>query len=154
MLGFCRKMIQFNISDPKFNFTIIQFKINSIQKIILSLLGPKKKKERPFWKYWFKRQESFRTISKLSRLSRNFPGYPETFWPSGKYSDYPNTFRTIRKFSRRCNFKDYAQKLSGRAKTFRMKCVNSFSWQKKRINRFRAKKKVQKLFLWQKSAFK
>ena len=55
---------------------------------------------------------AFQTIWKLSRLSRNFP-------------DRSETFQTIRKLSRpsvtsQCNFKGYMQKLSGRAKTFRM----------------------------------
>ena len=44
-------MIQFNISYPKFNSTIIQFKINSgdsIQKIIHFITLPKKEKRKGF----------------------------------------------------------------------------------------------------------
>ena len=63
--------------------------------------------------------DTFQTTQKLSRSS-------------GKYPAYPGNFQTIRKKSRlsgnfpkgpetsQCNFKGYAQKLSGRAKTFRM----------------------------------
>ena len=76
-----------------------------------------------------------KSIWKLSRLSGNFPGYLETFWtirklagPSGNFPGYPEPFRTIltnRNFPdgleiSQCNFKGYAQKLSGCAKTFRM----------------------------------
>ena len=83
--------------------------------------------------------ENIQPIRKLSSLSGNFSGYPETFQAiqklsrsSGKYPAYPENFQTIRKKSRlsgnfpkgpetsQCNFKGYAQKLSGRAKTFRM----------------------------------
>ena len=83
--------------------------------------------------------EIFRIIRKISSLSGNFSGYPETFQAiqklsrsSGKYPAYPENFQTIRKKSRlsgnfpkgpetsQCNFKGYAQKLSGRAKTFQM----------------------------------
>ena len=103
--------------------------------------------------------ETFQAIWKLSRLSRNFPDHPETIQPiwklsrlSGNFPDYPETFRTIRKIlglsedfldhpenirtirrlsgpsgnfpdnmeTSQCNFKGYAQKLSGRAKTFRV----------------------------------
>ena len=45
--------------------------------------------------------EIIQTIRKLSRLSGNFPDHLETSW---------------------CNFKGYAQKLSGRAKTFGWQC--------------------------------
>ena len=68
---------------------------------------------------------SFRTIRKISRLSGNFPGYPETFRTirkisglSGDFPDHPAIFQTIWKLpsaiSRvtRKNFPD-AQKLSG-----------------------------------------
>ena len=83
--------------------------------------------------------KTLRTIRKISRLSEIFQDYLETFQviqklsgPSGKYLDYPETFQTIRKLSwtsgnfpdgletSQCNFKGYAQKLSGRAKTFWM----------------------------------
>ena len=99
--------------------------------------------------------ETFRTIRKISKLSKNFPGY------SGNFLDHPENIQTIRKLSRlfgnfldhpediqtirtlsgpsgnfpdgletsQCNFKGYAQKLSGRAKTFRMampRCHDGF----------------------------
>ena len=83
--------------------------------------------------------EIFWIIRKICSLSGNVSGYPETFQIirkisslSGKYPAYPENFQTIRKKSRlsgnfpkgpetsQCNFKGYAQKLSGRAKTFRM----------------------------------
>ena len=83
--------------------------------------------------------ENIQPIQKISSLSGNFPAYPETFQAiqklsrsSRKYPAYPENFQTIRKKSRlsgnfpkgpetsQCNFKGYAQKLSGRAKTFRM----------------------------------
>ena len=92
--------------------------------------------------------ENIQPIRKLSSLSGNFSGYPETFQAiqklsrsSGKYPAYPENFQTIRKKSRlsgnfskgpetsQCNFKGYAQKLSGRAKTFRMampRCHDGF----------------------------
>ena len=76
--------------------------------------------------------ENIQPIRKLSSLSGNFSGYPETFQAiqklsrsSGKYPAYPENFQTIRKKSRlsgnfpkgpetsQCNFKGYAQKLSG-----------------------------------------
>ena len=72
--------------------------------------------------------ETFQNIWKLSRLSKNFPDYPETFQSVRK------TFQTFRKLSRQSgnfltystvhasfngHFFIYAQKLSGRAKTFR-----------------------------------
>ena len=91
---------------------------------------------------------TFQIIRKLSRPSRNFQGNPETFQAirklsglSRKYLDYPETFQTIRKLSwtsgnfpdgletSQCNFKGYAQKLSGRAKTFQMampRCHDGF----------------------------
>ena len=78
-------------------------------------------------------------IEKLSRLSGNFPDHPNTFKTirrlsrlSGNLLAFPETFQIIRKLSgpsgnfpdgletSQCNFKGYAQKLSGRAKTFRM----------------------------------
>ena len=83
--------------------------------------------------------ENIQPIQKLSRLSGNFLGYPETFRIilkisslSGNFPGYPETFQAIRKISRlsgnfpngpetsQCNFKGYAQKRSGCAKTFRM----------------------------------
>ena len=83
--------------------------------------------------------ETFQAIQKLSRLSRNFSRYPEIFQIirkisslSGNFPGYPEIFRIIRKISSlsgnylkgpetsQCNFKGYAQKLSGRAKTFRV----------------------------------
>ena len=83
--------------------------------------------------------ETFQAIQKLFRSSGKYPAYPENIQPiwktsslSRKYPAYPETFQTIRKKSRlsgnfpkgpetsQCNFKGYAQKLSGRAKTFRM----------------------------------
>ena len=96
--------------------------------------------------------DTFQTIGKLSRPSRNFPGYPETFQVIRKSSrlsrnfpdrpDYPENFQIIRKLSRlsffdfydhpetsQCNFKGYTQKLSGRAKNFRMampRCHDGF----------------------------
>ena len=82
--------------------------------------------------------ENIGTIQKLSRLSENFPGYPETFRTIQKISRlsgyFPETFRTIGNFpdnleSSQCNFKGYTQKLSGRAKTFRMampRCHDGF----------------------------
>merc|ERR1712155_114651 len=56
--------------------------------------------------------ETLQNIGKLSRLSGNFPDHPETFRPSGNFPDHPETSN--------CNSKGCAQKLSGRAKTFRM----------------------------------
>ena len=57
-------------------------------------------------KPFFRLTRNFQTIRKLSWLSGNFPGYPETFHPirkfsgsSGKYPAYPETFQAIRKFS-------------------------------------------------------
>merc|ERR1712240_876388 len=83
--------------------------------------------------------ENIQPIRKTSSLSGKYPAYPETFQAiqklsrsSGKYPAYPENFQTIRKKSRlsgnfpkgpetsQCNFKGYAQKLSGCAKTFRM----------------------------------
>ena len=73
--------------------------------------------------------ETFQIIRKLLRLSGNFPGYPETFRTIQKISRlsryFPETFRIIGNFpdnleSSQCNFKGYTQKLSRRAKTFRM----------------------------------
>ena len=68
--------------------------------------------------------ETFQPIQKLSRLSRNFPGYPEIFWIIWKISSLSRNFQS-RNFPKgpetpHCNFRGYAQKLSGRAKTFRM----------------------------------
>ena len=76
--------------------------------------------------------ENIQIIQKLSRLSGNFPGYPEIFRIirkisslSGNFPGYPEIFRIIRKISSlsgnylkgpetsQCNFKGYAQKLSG-----------------------------------------
>ena len=54
-------------------------------------------------------QETFQTIRKLSRLPGNFPDHPETF---------------------RCNFKGYAQKLSGPARTFRARPQKLSGWQR------------------------
>ena len=92
--------------------------------------------------------EIFRIIRKISSLSGNFSGYPETFRTirkisglSGNFPGYPEIFCIIRKISSlsgnylkgletsQCNFKGYAQKLSGRAKTFRMampRCHDGF----------------------------
>ena len=79
--------------------------------------------------------ETQQTIQALFRLSGNFTDHPETF------QFIPNFFQVICKFSRlfgnlpdypetsQCNFKGYAQKLSGRAKTFRMampRCHDGF----------------------------
>ena len=86
--------------------------------------------------------ETFQTVRKLSKLSGNFPDCPETFQTVRKLSrlsrnfpDCPETFQTVRKLSRQSgNFPDScsvlnwfkgqfclnAQKLSGRAKTFRL----------------------------------
>merc|ERR1711873_300834 len=83
--------------------------------------------------------ENIQLIQKISSLSGNFPAYPETFQAIRKLSrlsrnfpDHPENIQTIRKKYRlsgnfpkgpetsQCNFKGYAQKLSGRAKTFRM----------------------------------
>ena len=83
--------------------------------------------------------ETIQAIRKLSTLSRNFPRCPEIFRIirkisslSGNFPGYPEIFRIIRKISSlsgnylkgpetsQCNFKGYAQKLSGRAKTFRV----------------------------------
>ena len=51
--------------------------------------------------------ETFQTVRKLSRLSRNFPDCPETFQTvqklsrlSGIFPDCPETFQTIRNFSK------------------------------------------------------
>ena len=99
-------MIQFNISDPKFNFTIIQFKINSIQKIIQFITRPKKEKREAFLEILIQVTGKFQdhlkiiqTIQKLSRLSGNFPAYPETFRIIRKYPAYLETFQAIRKCS-------------------------------------------------------
>ena len=72
--------------------------------------------------------ENIRTIRKISGISGNFPGYQETFQTipkifrlSGNFADSPQTSQYI--------FKGYAQKLSGRAKTFRMampRCHDGF----------------------------
>ena len=92
--------------------------------------------------------ETFRTIRKILGLSGDFPDHLENIrtirrlsGPSGKYPDYPENIQTIRKLSgplrnfpdgletSQCNFKGYAQKLSGRAKTFRMampRCHDGF----------------------------
>ena len=89
--------------------------------------------------------ENIQPIQKLSRLSGNFPDHPENIQKlskkSGKYPDYLETFQTICKCSRlsgnfpdhletsQCNFKGYAQKLSGRAKSLRMampRCHDGF----------------------------
>ena len=92
---------------------------------------------------WFRIQDSwnikFQTIRKVSRSSGKFPDHSESFETiqklsrsSGKFPDYPETFQAIHKLSKlsrnfpdhpetsQCNFKGYAQKLSGRAKTFWM----------------------------------
>jgi len=75
--------------------------------------------------------KTFQTVRKLSKLSGNFPDCPETFQTvrtlsrlSGNFPDCPETFQTIWKLSRQLTwfkgqFCIYAQKLSGRAKTFR-----------------------------------
>ena len=82
--------------------------------------------------------ETFQAVWKLSRPSGNFPDRLETFqtiWklsgPTGNFLDYLETFQTVWKLSRlsrnfpdhpetsQCNFKSYAQKISGCAKTFR-----------------------------------
>ena len=85
--------------------------------------------------------ETFQTVQKLSKLSGNFSDCPETFWTIQNFPDYSETFKsvrktfqTFRKLSRQCGnflthstvqasfngqFCMYAQKLSGRAKTFR-----------------------------------
>ena len=92
--------------------------------------------------------ENIQTIQKLSRLSWNFPDHPENIRPirklsrlSGNFLDHPEDIQTIRKLSgtsanfpdgletSQCNFKGYAQKLSGRAITFRMampRCHDGF----------------------------
>ena len=95
--------------------------------------------------------ETFHTKWKLSRFSGDFPGYPETFRTirkifqiftlSENFPDYLETFQIIRKLpslsgnfpdhpeTSQCNFKGYAQKLSGRAKTFWMampRCHDGF----------------------------
>ena len=81
--------------------------------------------------------ESFQAIRKFSRLSGNFPGYPETFQViqklsrlSGNFPDHPETFQAIWKIpSAISSIKGNAQKLSGRAKTFRMampRCHDGF----------------------------
>ena len=76
--------------------------------------------------------ETFQAIQILFRLSGNFPDHPEISRLSGNFPGYPETFRTIPKIFRlsgnfadvsqisQCIFKGYAQKLSGRAKTFWM----------------------------------
>ena len=83
--------------------------------------------------------ETLQAIRKLSRLSEKYPDYLENIQPirklsrlSGNFPGYPEIFRIIRKISSlsgnylkdpetsQCNFKGYAQKLSGRAKTFRV----------------------------------
>ena len=87
-------------------------------------------------------QETFQTVRKFSRLSKNFPDSLKTFQNfrkvsklSGNFPDYSSYFQTVRKSSGLSrNFSDlyvicfdlisnqfcwYAQKLSGRAKTFR-----------------------------------
>ena len=56
--------------------------------------------------------ENIQPIRKLSRLSRNFADHPAISRLSGSFPDGPETSQ--------CNFKGYAQKLSGRAKTFRV----------------------------------
>ena len=66
---------------------------------------------------WF--IKTFWTIRKIFRLSGNFPGYLETFWTIRKISRLSGNFPKGPETSQ-CNFKGYAQKLSGRAKTFRM----------------------------------
>ena len=90
-------------------------------------------------KIGYKMKPELLSAIKFSRLSGNLPDYLETFrtvrkfsGSSGKYPAYPENFQTIRKkstlsgnFSKgpetsQCNFKGYAQILSGRAKTFRM----------------------------------
>ena len=63
--------------------------------------------------------KTFRIIQKISSLSRNFPGYPETFWTIQKIFTLSGNFPKGPETSH-CNFRGYAQKLSGRAKTFRM----------------------------------
>ena len=84
--------------------------------------------------------ESFKTVWKVSRLSRNFPDCPGTFQTvqklsriSGHFPDCPDTLQIVQKLSRLSrNIPDYpetyamflgtmlyAQKLSGRAQTFR-----------------------------------
>ena len=77
-------------------------------------------------------EKNFRTIRKISRLSGNCPDSPETFQTIQNFPDNPETFQIVRKFSRlsknfpdrpktsQCNFKGYAQKVSRRAKTFRV----------------------------------
>ena len=84
-------------------------------------------------------QKNIKSIRKLSRLSKNLTDHPENIQIiqklsslSGNFPGYPEIFRIIRKISSlsgnylkgpetsQCNFKGYAQKLSGRAKTFRV----------------------------------
>ena len=82
--------------------------------------------------------ETFQIFQKLSRMSGNFPDCPETFWIFRKLSrlssifpDCLETFQTFQKLSRLIlcfdlilgQFCRYAQKLSGRGKTFWSSCV-------------------------------
>jgi len=74
--------------------------------------------------------ETFQVICKSSRLSWNFPDRQDTFQTirklsrlSGNFPDHPETFQTFWKLSRpsktsQCNFKGYAQNISGRKKNF------------------------------------
>ena len=77
-------------------------------------------------------QKTFRTIRKISRLSGNFSDYLENFletfqiiWKSSRLSkDFPEGPEPSQ-----CNFKGYVQKLSGRAKSFRLtmsRCHDGF----------------------------
>ena len=57
---------------------------------------------------------------KISGLSRNFPGYPETFWTirkisglSGNFSGYPETFLTVCK-----KYPDYPETFQATRKLF------------------------------------
>ena len=67
------------------------------------------------------RLESFQTVRKLFRQSGNFPDRPETFQTVQKLSIQSGNFLThsINQASFNGQFCIYAQKLSGRAKTFR-----------------------------------
>ena len=72
--------------------------------------------------------ETFQAIQKLSRLYRNFLDHLENIQTirklSGPSGNFPDGLETSQ-----CNFKGYAQKLSGRAKTFRMampRCHDGF----------------------------
>ena len=64
-------------------------------------------------------KEIFRIIRKISSLSGNFLGYPETFRTIQHISTLSRNFPKGPE-SPHCNFRVYSQNLSERAKTFRM----------------------------------